>query len=356
MHEPFKDGFSGPPGMNVAERFMREAGGAAVVMWVVPVFLGLMIIGGIALIVSGAANVRRALGSLKWPAVEGVVRGSKVTSRTSKNSDGATSTMHYLELAVDYQVGGRQYTTDQVYYGFANGSGDASEVEVERLRYREGAPVKVYYDPAEPAMGVLRTGFDTGVLTMPIAGLAVMFGGLAFLFMFLAAFKGYRVERLGLASFAMVFAVVGLSMLGAGLIRYWSARASLNWPVTEGTVVFAKGQESRNVSVDEEGDKTFSTTHSAPLAYRYVVDGRTYYSNTRRFGALAGAGEDWAAGILEKYPEGKGVVVRYKPDDPFEAVLEPGVTSEAYWLPGAGLAFLLFGVGAMALARRFSFF
>ncbi len=44
------------------------------------------------------------------------------------------------------------------------------------------------------------------------------------------------------------------------------------------------------------------------------------------------------------YPVGKTVTVRYSPKTPDLGVLEPGIYNEAFWLPGAGAAFLLFGV------------
>jgi hypothetical protein len=53
---------------------------------------------------------------------------------------------------------------------------------------------------------------------------------------------------------------------------------------------------------------------------------------------------------------GKVVTVRYAPGNPDLGVLEPGIQREAYWLPGAGAAFLLFGLavfiwGIPALTR-----
>ncbi|MEK7750968.1 MAG: DUF3592 domain-containing protein, partial [Acidobacteriota bacterium] len=80
--------------------------------------------------------------------------------------------------------------------------------------------------------------------------------------------------------------------------------------------------------------------------------GKTYFSNIRCYGALSGASQDWAQSILERYPTGARAPVSYDPADPNTAVLEPGVTSEAYWLPGAGAAFLLFGVAVLNLKFR----
>ena len=76
------------------------------------------------------------------------------------------------------------------------------------------------------------------------------------------------------------------------------------------------------------------------------MNGKRHYSNTRRFGALSGADSEWANEIADKYPQGLKLPVRYHPDDPNLAVIETGISSEAYWLPGAGAAFFLFGVAA----------
>ena len=94
------------------------------------------------------------------------------------------------------------------------------------------------------------------------------------------------------------------------------------------------------------------TSYGPHLIYKYVVQGQTYYSNRRSFGQLSGSDEEWAAEILEKYPPGARIPVSYSPDNPHLAVLEPGTSSEALWLPGAGLASLLFGAAVMTFARQ----
>ncbi|MCX6633823.1 MAG: DUF3592 domain-containing protein, partial [Acidobacteria bacterium] len=49
-------------------------------------FFGLMILGWLAMIVSGARDLRRALASPSWPAVPGVILESEVTAKTSSGS------------------------------------------------------------------------------------------------------------------------------------------------------------------------------------------------------------------------------------------------------------------------------
>ena len=63
---------------------------------------------------------------------------------------------------------------------------------------------------------------------------------------------------------------------------------------------------------------------------------------------MSGADEEWAAEIAESYPKGRKVRVAYNPADADLSVLEPGIYSDAYWIPGIGLAVLLFAL-AVAL-------
>ena len=53
---------------------------------------------------------------------------------------------------------------------------------------------------------------------------------------------------------------------------------------------------------------------------------------------------DWADEIAARYPMGKAVTVFVNPNDADLGVLEPGISQEAFYLPGAGLGFILFGV------------
>jgi hypothetical protein len=55
---------------------------------------------------------------------------------------------------------------------------------------------------------------------------------------------------------------------------------------------------------------------------------------------------------VARYPTGADVPVWYCPADPDLAVLEPGIGQEAYYLPGAGAAFFLFGLLVWFLSLR----
>ena len=71
------------------------------------------------------------------------------------------------------------------------------------------------------------------------------------------------------------------------------------------------------------------------------VAGRKRYSNVRVFGQTPDSSD--SAG---RFAYGKKVQVAYCPTDPDLAVLEPGVTNDAYYLPAGGVAFF-FGIPAL---------
>jgi hypothetical protein len=113
-------------------------------------------------------------------------------------------------------------------------------------------------------------------------------------------------------------------------------------------------QEATSQGIQDSKGRTGPFTMlGVPLAYRYEVNGTQYFSNVRHFGQfIRSSSQDWAEAILQRYPSGTGVPVSYCPTDPDLAALEPGINSESYYLPGAGLAFLLFGIAAMIWSFR----
>jgi len=60
------------------------------------------------------------------------------------------------------------------------------------------------------------------------------------------------------------------------------------------------------------------------------------------FGQTLGSGDKSEAALQRlRFPSGKPVSISYDPASPATAVMKPGLHAAAFWLPGAGLAFLL---------------
>jgi hypothetical protein len=255
--------------------------------------------------------------------------------------------MYIANLKFQYEVNGQSYRTDQLWFGQTVGSGDSSEAELRRFRYPLGDKVKVSYDPADPSIASVHPGFQAEALWLPGAGLAFLVPAVMAFIIFRSAFQGSSGMAVGLTIFTLVFMTIGAVILffgGRGVLRAWQSQ---RWPTTRGVVVYGRTEESQSSTTTDDDEEMVSTTYGARLVYRYEVDGRTHYSNTRTFGQLAGSDAEWASRIAALYPLGREVTVAYRPDAPDIATIETGVSKEAWWAPGAGAAFFLFGLAAL---------
>ncbi|MDR3698361.1 MAG: DUF3592 domain-containing protein [Candidatus Sulfopaludibacter sp.] len=128
-----------------------------------------------------------------------------------------------------------------------------------------------------------------------------------------------------------------LFLKGARNIQW--AMASTKWPSTPGVVI--RSDTVRDVTRGTRrtaGSVTFDTT----TVIQYVVDGRTHTTNVLHFGQTLGSSDKSEAALQRiRYPRGKPVAVSYNRANPSIAVMTPGLHADAFWLPGAGLAFLL---------------
>jgi hypothetical protein len=306
-------------------------------------FFGLF---GVVVLVAGVKDAWWGLVSPGWPRVLTEVVRSEVTLESSRDSDGTTSVTHRPEVLFAYEVDGESYITGTIRFGQSEGSRDPSEAEMLRLRYPVGARATVSHQPGNPARAVVKPGFQTSALGAVGGGIGMLLGGV---FIFLTARVMLSNASMGqvLILFVVVFILIGLILGGLGAGNLKDAWASRTWPVALGEIVFQEGQRIESRSTDADGRTHVSSTFATSIIYAFVVDGVTHYANARRIGQIAGAGKGWAAEIAERYPVGAAVEVRFKPEDPDRAVLEPGFSSEILWLPGAGLAFLLFGLAAL---------
>ena len=119
----------------------------------------------------------------------------------------------------------------------------------------------------------------------------------------------------GLAAF------LGFFLLVKGSRNVQRAVASPDWPRTAGLVA---GSDANRTTV------------------QYRVDGQDYATNVIHFGQILGSGDASETALQKiRYPAGSKVSVSYDPRAPWLAAIRPGLHAEAFWLPGAALAFLL---------------
>ena len=124
---------------------------------------------------------------------------------------------------------------------------------------------------------------------------------------------------------------------GVGNVR--NAIASAHWPTTTGVVV---GSElSQNSSRNSKTGAT-STTYATKTSVRYHVNSQEETTNLIFFGQTLGSGDPTEAELQNlRYPVGAEVSVSYNPRAPGVAAVKPGLHADTFWLPGAGLAFVI---------------
>ena len=132
-----------------------------------------------------------------------------------------------------------------------------------------------------------------------------------------------------LKTLSLLILALSLVMISYGCYLIRRAQQSESWPTTVGKI-------TRSEMIISDVDNDIAKFN---IAYEFVVDEIRYTSDVYRFGANGQASS--VAKIREKhkqYPAGGEVVVAYNPDNPADAVLEPGAASY-------GNLFLVLGIG-----------
>ncbi len=138
--------------------------------------------------------------------------------------------------------------------------------------------------------------------------------------------------------FPLIFIVVGGSVLFVGLRGLVRAKASVDWPNTQGEIVESSVDRRRS-----SGSNGSSTTYHAEILYEFSVDGTTFNGSRVAYGDYGSSNPSHARRIVNNYPEGKRVTVYYMPGNPEESLLEPGVQAKTWFVPGFGLIFFTAG-------------
>jgi hypothetical protein len=132
-------------------------------------------------------------------------------------------------------------------------------------------------------------------------------------------------------------------------LAYWgtaTSSASSSWPSTEGVILTSEVIEERDRGVSTRARRKY--VYRVAVSYRYSVNGVAYEADRVSFASPTHAIEKMSERIAGKYPKGKTVQVHYNPDDPGDAVLEPGAVT---YLLGMLLGLTLGGIGVVQLLR-----
>jgi len=144
------------------------------------------------------------------------------------------------------------------------------------------------------------------------------------------------------------------------LALWWGGRdlvfgiASAAWPLAEGRVV-ASGTSRTAGGADGTGTGAAGANpgagHQARIAYVFRVDGIEHRGDTVRFGVGLRRSRDAARALAREYPVGRRVDVRHDPSNPARSVLVPGLSIEAFVVPGLGAILLTIGSAWLFVAR-----
>jgi hypothetical protein len=145
--------------------------------------------------------------------------------------------------------------------------------------------------------------------------------------------------------FISILVICGVGLTTGGIIQLVRAKTSVNWPTAPGKVVTSWIEEEEDVS--DKGEVVIMYT--AHIEYEFVAKGKTFKGNRVAYGDYSSNSASHARSILNRYPLGKAVSVYYRPDNPTDCLLEPGLKLQSWAFFGAGLFVSL--IAALAINR-----
>lgn len=123
---------------------------------------------GIIILFFGITDSVRDYNDQHWPSTDGVIRSAKIFQSMDWHN-------YYAAILYDYKVAGFSYSSSRVTFGdFWYASGRAASVFG---RYPQGKSVTVFYNPSDPQIAVLETGFNDRTWTMLAGGVAFILWG-----------------------------------------------------------------------------------------------------------------------------------------------------------------------------------
>jgi len=163
---------------------------------------------------------------------------------------------------------------------------------------------------------------------------------------------GKKLGPKGAVLFGLAFAASGLVLVIVGIVKLVQADASSSWPTVKGKIASCEVTKRGSKGRGRRGRKNRGTSkYYAAVVYEYSVDGKQHTGDRISFGTVGGT-RTKAEEDAKRYAEGSPVDVYYKPDDPAQAVLEPGQKASIYTFPGVGLFFTLIGIGFVVYGRK----
>lgn len=151
---------------------------------------------------------------------------------------------------------------------------------------------------------------------------------------------GWDVWRRIFGAVALLGALLGAWHAVPITFRSW---ASARWPTTEGLVEELEFSRKAN----DEGQDTYGMS----ITYSYSVDGQPHRASRRRFGYEPALSLSAKTAAESAFAPGTALGVAYDPEQPDDAVLEPGPSLASHVQLLASLAGALMGAALLAPRR-----
>lgn len=146
----------------------------------------------------------------------------------------------------------------------------------------------------------------------------------------------------------LLFLGMGTIVTAMGIHGLISAGESVHWPTAQGEITTSTIEARRET---DRRDRP-GTTYRAQVRYQFFVDRQRFEGDLVAYGDYGSSDRGHAERITRRYPQGKIVTVYYRPGQPNDALLEPGIHTQTWFLPGAGLIFT--GASLWAMVRIIS--
>jgi hypothetical protein len=261
-----------------------------------------------------------------WDKVEGIITISRVDQPAAHVSDDLNDATPIIRYR--YRAGGQDLESDRIRIG---GQPLTTRVLAGKFiaRYPVGARVDVHVDPNDPNNALLEPSQQGNVAAQ--LAFTVVFGFIAAILIAHAIAGHVLYTAKGVPLFA--FALPGLAILAAilSVVSFVRTRrlagASAGWPTAPGTIT-ASGVIEELIEDKSSDDKSIVRKihrYQVDLRYAYEVGKRDFVGTTANWGWTGIYGlRELAEKAAGQYRQGQPVTVYYDPEQPGNAVLEPG--------------------------------
>lgn len=273
---------------------------------------------------------RRVKRAASWAEGRARITKSEVEVERHRFVGDTTQVRNKPLVHYEFKAGSETMRGERISAGIA----PADNVDQVLKRYPVGVEVPVYYDPENPQECVLerQPPVTLGCLWTGALFVLLLYGlGVAW-FMSDKPMGGFLHMLLPQAQHpgvALVFGLLGLLSLAAGIYHALHPTTTEAWLRTQGRIVSSQVQEY--FEAHSSSNTSQRRCYKPVIEYSYEADGRTYHNNVGSGSSLTvsiSAGKGYAEAQVAKYQAGTQVDVFYSPENAAHSSLtvHPAIT------------------------------